>query len=316
MKKTFLTFALLLGTFAFQAQAAGNTKGFLWGGADNGSGIPSGLGWVSMSSDNCDQNVDGFSDTPATAGCPASGTAIPSYGVNIPSANGDLSGYAWSSNYGWIAFENAAPKNYLTGCPFLIDGTCNAHRVGNELRGWARFAAVADALALGNSGGNEGWIKLNDATNTLYGVKIDAATGALTSHAWSNEAGYIKFTGATTAATCVSAWVPAFDPATQCTSSSVVQNDGCGNTQVVSGTKTDGICCPVNSCGSATMTGSGIAPAADLCGGSSTTSSSVLDAGANWTWSCSNGCFGETVQNCQTPHTANAEYGNWREVAP
>src|SRR3989344_4372818 len=99
------------------------------------------------------------------------------YGVNINS-NGNFSGYAWSENIGWIHFAPAGPypvaPNYaacldLPGAGQACDGIGN-YKAG----GWAR--------ALSYGGGWDGWIKLR---GTNYGVSVDKSTGKISGYAWS-----------------------------------------------------------------------------------------------------------------------------------
>ena len=151
-----------------RAASTDNVAGWLWGGSDDGAGNSSGLGWISMNNTN-------------TAGAFA-------YGVDIPSSDGNLSGYAWSENLGWISFNVAD----LAGCP---SGICAAYRSGSSIQGWARFLSISQSGA--NSGGWLGWIKLagtaqNGAT---YGVTL-AGDGTLSGFAWSDELGYIDFSRA------------------------------------------------------------------------------------------------------------------------
>lgn len=89
-------------------------------------------------------------------------------------------------------------------------------------------------------------------------------------------------------------------------------DDKCGN--LVAGTKTDGFCCPVNSCGSAVDESSTTMPTTNLC--SAGNASSVSDVGGDWVWTCSSGCSNEIVANCSTKHTSDLDYTRWREVAP
>lgn len=122
-----------------------NLSGWAWS---------SNIGWISFNSRNCDAiPADGFVDTspPAPVGCPAPGTPISNYGVNVKN-NGELEGYAWSDHAGWISF-NSSELN-IPGCP---SADCTAKRVGNELMGFAR------ALKPATSGvsGWDGWISLS-----------------------------------------------------------------------------------------------------------------------------------------------------------
>ena len=178
-KFSYLIFGILF-FFAFQgaeevwAGAEHNVWGFAW--SEN-------IGWISFNSTNCDTNNDGFSD--GTSGCPAAGTPIANYGVNINSGSGEFSGYAWSENIGWISF-NAAD---LSGCP---DSPCKAwvdlSCPGNQcpVYGWARVLSH-------NGDWPGGWIRLRDEN---YGVWIDPTLtpAEFKGWAWSDlNIGWISF---------------------------------------------------------------------------------------------------------------------------
>jgi hypothetical protein len=165
-----LVFFFGAGVMEIKAGVNDNTQGWIWGGSDDGTGIfgASGIGWISMNSIN-------------------SGGAV-SYGVNIPLTNGDLFGYAWSENLGYISFNRAD----LSGCP---SGDCGATRFGNSLLGWARIISIPKAGT--NAGGWLGWISLDgpkSGSMPSYGVTI-ATDGKLSGYAWSDEFGYISFSG-------------------------------------------------------------------------------------------------------------------------
>lgn len=100
------------------------------------------------------------------------------YGVN-KDASGNLTGYAWSSNIGWIKFGG------LAGFPGGSGTTAqNAQIVSGNLIGWAQ--------ALSNGGGWDGWISF---TGTGYGVTQSGAT--LTGYAWgSSVIGWLSFDAA------------------------------------------------------------------------------------------------------------------------
>ena len=85
-----------------------------------------------------------------------------------------LTGYAWSSNIGWIQFGG------LSGCP---SGSCDARLDSdtNEISGWAR--------ALSNGDGWDGWISLNCLNTGGCGTSSYAVTASPTgfssnSYAW------------------------------------------------------------------------------------------------------------------------------------
>jgi len=168
----FLVFFIVGAAVKTQAGIGDNTTGWLWGGSDDGAGNNTGVGWISANNTN-----------------PGAGGSV-SYGLNIPPGDGNLSGYAWSENIGWIHFDPAGPYP-TTGCNPSPCPTTSVQRSGNNLTGWARIIGIKDALAVGNSGGWQGWIKLGGA---IYGVTIDE-DGYLGNYAWSDELGYVDFSG-------------------------------------------------------------------------------------------------------------------------
>ena len=95
-----------------------------------------------------------------------------SYGVNMAS-DGTLTGYAWSPNIGWISFNSAD----TTGCP---SGTCQATYTTStgKVTGWARAVSGEDAN-VNDNGGWTGWISLSD---TNYGVTISSCNWS--GYAW------------------------------------------------------------------------------------------------------------------------------------
>jgi hypothetical protein len=103
---------------------------------------------------------------------------IVDYGVDIAS-DGTLTGYAWSSNIGWIKFGG------LSGFP-TGQGTqaINAKINGSNLQGWAR--AIAQ-----DGNGWDGWIALSGA-GPSYGVNLSGTN--FTGYAWgSSVVGWISF---------------------------------------------------------------------------------------------------------------------------
>ncbi len=121
------------------------------------------------------------------------------YGVSEDSGTGALSGYAWSSNIGWISFNSA----HVSGCP---SGSCapQVNLSTGNLNGWARAcAAFANKNACSgaldpNGGGWDGWIALSGTAvnGTLYGVTQNNTTGAWNGFAWgSDTVGAISMAG-------------------------------------------------------------------------------------------------------------------------
>lgn len=195
-----LSFGFFIGTSAIQAGIGQSGYGWLWGGSDTGAPkdplvspsnypwnyVPTGPGWISLNSSDCDSDNNGFVDA-ACGGDNATRTAV-NYGVSIPLSDGVLSGYAWSDRYGWISF-NAAD---VAGCP---SGTCNARRVGNALQGWARILSFDQST----EGLWKGFIAL-DATSagsslTYNGVAVPSVTinadNTLSGYIYSDEIGWV-----------------------------------------------------------------------------------------------------------------------------
>jgi hypothetical protein len=104
--------------------------------------------------------------------------ATADYGVN-ENADGTLTGYAWSSNIGWIQFGG------LGGFP-VGTGTYsqNAQVVGSSVRGWIR--AISQ-----NGSGWDGWISLS-GTSPTYGVSFSGTS--FTGYAWGSDVvGWVLF---------------------------------------------------------------------------------------------------------------------------
>jgi hypothetical protein len=143
-----LSFGFLLSFNLSQVKAGSEHDIFGWAWSEN-------IGWLSFNSINCDANNDGKSDGTPT-GCPAAGTTMADYGVNIDSSSGDFSGYAWSENLGWISFNRSdtgdPPSN-----PYKNSGAIARLNPGNgEVKGWARVLSIG--------GGWDGWIRFCDNT--------------------------------------------------------------------------------------------------------------------------------------------------------
>jgi len=133
---------------------------------------PGGMGWLSF---NC------TSDLPNTCGST-------NYGVNRD-ANGNLTGYAWSSNYGWLKFGG------LSGFP-TSPGTLpeNAKVDLNTglVTGWARFCAGASNSDCNgyipnlSNGGWDGWVSLRSTSAPTYGVSLSGSE--FSGYAWGGNA--------------------------------------------------------------------------------------------------------------------------------
>src|SRR3989344_2310711 len=191
---SFLAILFLVLVFVFPSKSNAQViqcplSGWGWAGyvnpnlGDNGSNYlrdMEGMGWLS------------FSGTSSGAG---GGT----YEV-VKEPNGDLTGYAWSSNVGWIRFGG------LSGFPA---GGGNAKLVGNSsITGWARACAVfasdcSGALAPNYyRGGWDGWISLSGGS---YGITYNSNNEELSGWAWGGDVvGWLSFRGANYGATLAS----------------------------------------------------------------------------------------------------------------
>jgi hypothetical protein len=168
-------------TKSLKAGSEHNVSGWAW--AEN-------IGWISFNCNSLvDTNNDGIVDQPLKvcddgsnknklcnpgnpervdclgANC-RDACEVVNYGVNIDSS-GNLSGYAWSENIGWIDFNPPGP--YPTNPNYSAKVDLNT----KELSGWARALAGGTPEA----GDWDGWIKLRgwttEAVPTEYGVSLN-----------------------------------------------------------------------------------------------------------------------------------------------
>lgn len=110
------------------------------------------------------------------------------YGINIDN-QGNFSGYAWSSAVGWISF------NENTGCP---EAGCVTQpkfdKNSGYVTGWVRACkgtANGDCTGASRTDGWDGWIKLN---GTNYGPLLDSIT--FTGYSWGSDVlGWIAWSG-------------------------------------------------------------------------------------------------------------------------
>lgn len=112
----------------------------------------------------------------------------PNYQVTVDDITGDITGYAWSSNIGWIRFDG------LSDCPGTND--CNAHFnfSTSEFDGWIRACVGTingDCSTMeSRTDGWDGWISLN-CSNTGSCATSDYKwylSGAVVEgYAWGND---------------------------------------------------------------------------------------------------------------------------------
>lgn len=153
-----------------------NVSGFAW--SEN-------IGWISFNSTDCDQAGGFYTGTPV--GCPSA--QVFDYGVNIDTATGNFSGYAWSENIGWISFNRKTCNGGIDEGKFCVinndcaggnqcrdnvpgaagdppsdpyslssfDYIANYDSDTGEVTGWAKVLVLGD----------DGWIKLSGGSATL-----------------------------------------------------------------------------------------------------------------------------------------------------
>jgi len=111
------------------------------------------------------------------------------YSVRINDDDNTLEGYAWSSNLGWLRFGSD-----LTG-PDGNDAEWGAKIEGDKLTGWARFCSVYVSGCSGATkdingtelGGWDGWLKMND-------VSYNSTTGEFSGYGWGFlNVGWLRF---------------------------------------------------------------------------------------------------------------------------
>ncbi len=124
-----------------------------------------------------------------SAGSPAPGGS--DYAVTVDQ-NGNLTGYAWSLNLGWIKF---APELYPTGVCGATNDCYGAKIVEggtlDEVKGWARVCSVYQNGCSGTLrsdaelGGWDGWIRMHNVKRQANGGYFGYAWGDL-NLAWLN----------------------------------------------------------------------------------------------------------------------------------
>jgi hypothetical protein len=116
--------------------------------------------------------------------------------------DGDLTGYAWSSNVGWIKFGG------LTGMP-LSGSNASVNTTNGNVFGWVRACAGTvnkDCASATRSDGWDGWISLsgtNYATGNTAGTggvtyAVDSGTATLKGYSWGSDVvGWLRFSPTT-----------------------------------------------------------------------------------------------------------------------
>ncbi|MBM2817780.1 MAG: hypothetical protein HW401_370 [Parcubacteria group bacterium] len=120
--------------------------------------------------------------------------------VKYDMATGNLSGYAWSSNIGWIKFDGLSASGGVGGSGAKADSPSSI--TSSTVSGWARACAgtqSGDCTSMtSRTDGWDGWIKMSDSS-WVNGVSINltsssAKYGEFTGYAWGSEVvGWISF---------------------------------------------------------------------------------------------------------------------------
>ncbi len=168
------------------APTVGDMVGWAWGAT---TVAPyGGVGWIN------------FSCKSAPGGCTGPGG---NWGTHVDVAHnssaGELSGYAWSNNLGWLAFGAAADSCFAVGENDSPAQRAKVQDMGNipgglKIVGWGKFIA-ADADP------NDGWDGCVSFTHvprgagpTLYTTGVDYNTGSVSGYAWGDDVvGWVNF---------------------------------------------------------------------------------------------------------------------------
>ncbi len=167
---------LLLGVSFFVFQNYNNVQAAKYIDPDHGDKLAgfawsSNFGWISFNSADCDVdgdgNYEGNAETPpAPSGCPSNGV-VKDYGVDVDKSNGDMSGYAWSENIGWICFGASC-----SGVDPDMHNPAQAkyNKSTKIFSGWAKAVVLND----------DGWIRLNN-------LSWDSASKEINGYAWNGN---------------------------------------------------------------------------------------------------------------------------------
>ena len=188
------------------------------------------IGWVSMSSDNCANNSDctcppdtsNPACTQPSYSCNDTCALLRPYQVNIAPATGNLTGYGWSENIGWVSFNDydaQHPQANYNSTTKKFSGWARAIRDGDGggWDGWLKFGCegtecdTSNYYVYGNednelagwSWGSDviGWLWFGGVCVKNYGVHIDNYDDyKLLGHAWSDKIGWLSFNRSETGA--------------------------------------------------------------------------------------------------------------------
>lgn len=178
--KFFIIAVLFLAGFSFfskvhaQEFAPGDVKGFAWMGQNivSGAGVAQGGGgWINMN-------------------CKLSYCDNGNWGVSMNLSSGAFSGYAWSSNYGWLSFNTSQVASCWQDNGGNSDYTATASLNGGQgsvpIDGWAKFLNGDDI-----QDGYDGCVKFKGQN---FSSMLNQETGSITGWAWGGPVvGWISF---------------------------------------------------------------------------------------------------------------------------
>lgn len=167
----------------------GDATGFAWMGVniENPGQSEGGGGWLNMSCKPTycyDRNGSGTLDRSEMWGVAVDTT----HTGNL----GDFSGFAWSSNYGWLSFRPADVSQCWRNNPGITDNAIARAALENgsgvvPVTGWGRFVAGADSTT-------DDWDGCVAFSGNEHRVELDMTTGDLTGWAWGGPVvGWISF---------------------------------------------------------------------------------------------------------------------------
>lgn len=117
--------------------------------------------------------------------------------VGIPAAGAEVTGYAWSSNIGWVKFDG------LSSFPSSAGTVAASARVTGTypnvtFEGWARACAgtvTGNCSSMGSrTDGWDGWISLRSTVAPTYSIVMSATGAPANSYAWGSDViGWIDF---------------------------------------------------------------------------------------------------------------------------
>ena len=97
----------------------------------------------------------------SAGGGPYANTTSNNWGVNL-AANGDLSGYAWGENIGWLKFKGTSPDYGVRSMAFYTQpqgtpnwwlnhhGVAEGHDAGDAVPAWQKYVMDTDPNVAGD----------------------------------------------------------------------------------------------------------------------------------------------------------------------